>query len=129
MAEVDPFATATDTYSIVVAGSMNPAIHHPAWYKAIGALSDEELQTTGAVVHVGSVPPAQFSAGAAICTPAISQFTAGRIRIACIVGQTWTIVTTDQNLWARIRDVAISVFEALGHTPVSAYGLNFTFHR
>jgi hypothetical protein len=50
----DPFAAATETYPIVVAGVMNPAIHHPAWYKAMGALSDKELQSTGAIVHSGS---------------------------------------------------------------------------
>jgi hypothetical protein len=128
MTEADPFATATDTYSIVVAGNMNPAIHHPAWYKTIEALSEKELQSTNAVIPEGSAPMAQSPSRATICTPAVSQFTAGRIRVTCI-SQNWTIATTDRDLWIRIRDVAISVFEALGHTPVSAYGLNFMFHR
>src|SRR5258708_30193597 len=75
-----------------------------------------------------SRPPLESSLGETICTPAISQFTADRMRVACI-GQNWTIATTDRDLWTKVRDVAISVFEALGHTPVSAYGLNFMFHR
>ena len=63
-----------------------------------------------------------------ICTPAFAQFTAGKLRITCIE-QNWTISTYEQSLLPRIRDVASSVFEALAHTPVSAYGLNFNFHR
>jgi hypothetical protein len=50
------------------------------------------------------------------------------LRITCIE-RNWTISTYEQSLLGRLREVASLVFEALGHTPVSAYGLNFTFHR
>jgi hypothetical protein len=134
MAEADPFASVDNTYSIVVAGNMNPTIHHPAWYKFIKALSDEEFASTGAgggvpepFVKPGE-PESPITPGVIVCTPAFSQFTAGRIRVVC-VEQTWTIATPDLKLWDRIRDIAVAVFEALGHTPVAAYGLNFAFHR
>jgi hypothetical protein len=107
---------------------MNPAIHHPAWYMAIKALSENDLESTNAVTQGGSAPPIQPAPGATICTPAISQFTAGRIRITC-VAQNWTIATPDRESWAKVRDVAISVFDALGHTPVAAFGINCTFQR
>jgi hypothetical protein len=95
MLEADPFATANDGYFIVVAGNMNPAIHHPGFYKLIGVLSDDELAGTGVVPGKSSAPePAPpgaaggllraFSgANTTICTPALAQFTAGKIRIAC----------------------------------------------
>ena len=40
MPEQDPFLTANESISIVVAGVMNPSIHHPAWYKLVGILTD-----------------------------------------------------------------------------------------
>ncbi len=138
MAEIDPFVSANTGYSIVIAGSMNPAIHHPAWYRLNKALSEEELASTGALGEnrqgVGETSVAQWvlsqgsPTNATICTPAFSQFTAGKIRIACIQ-QSWTITTIDRSLFVRIREVASAVFDILTHTPISAYGLNFNFHR
>ena len=138
MAEVDLFVSADTGYSIFIAGSMNPAIHHPAWYRLNKALSEEELRSTAALgdsqqrVDESSVPQWVLSEGsptnATICTPAFSQFTAGKIRIAC-VQQSWTITTLDRTLFVRIREVASAVFEILTHTPVAAYGFNFNFHR
>lgn len=124
MAETDPFVSSPEIYSIVVAGAMNPAIHHPAWYKSIGALKDEEASL--------ALPssPLQIAEQwlATICTPQVAQFTVGRIRVVCIQ-QSWTIVTTDSDLVVRILGIASCVFRALGHTPVSAYGLNVASHR
>ncbi len=138
MPEADPFVSASDGYFIVVAGNMNPAIHHPAWYKLIGALSDEELAASGladgrAQAPVGVPAPDRgqlrtITGMTTICTPAFAQFTAGKLRITCFE-QSWTITTYEQSLFSRIRDVASIVFGALAHTPVSAYGLNFNFHR
>ncbi len=139
MPEADPFASANEAYFIVVAGNMNPAIHHPAWYKVIGALSDEELASFGLAGGQAQAPvdmpiPEReqglrpITDTMTICTPTFAQFTAGKLRITCLE-QSWTISTYDQSFLPRIRDVASSVFEALAHTPVSAYGLNFNFHR
>jgi hypothetical protein len=136
MTEVDAFASATDGYTIVVAGNLNPAIHHPAWYKAIGVLSDEELSGAlagalqkagdGKIPIIGSL--GTMSEGEPICSPLFAQFTVGRMRLICIP-QNWTIATYDQALISRIVEITIAVFEALPQTPVSAYGLNFNFHR
>jgi len=139
MAEADPFAAANEAYTIVIAGHMNPAIHHPAWYKLINALSQDELASTVALDESRQLTEEAFltkgpglrpstGAGVTICTPPFAQFTAGKMRITCI-DESWTITTPDQNLFVRIRDIASTVFEALSHTPVSAYGLNFNFHR
>lgn len=45
------------------------------------------------------------------------------------IGPNWTISTIDRDLRTKILDVATVVFEALGHTPVLAYGLSSAFHR
>ena len=98
MAEADPFATANDAYSIVVAGNMNPAIHHPAWYKLIKALSEEELASSGGLgarrQDTAETSPTEQERGVTVTIAAVDQtirsppgfarFTAGKIRIACI---------------------------------------------
>ena len=113
MAEVDPFASANSGYFIVIAGNMNPAIHHPAWYKMVGALSEDELVSTGALGEnqqgerqtsvTNWVLSPSLPTNLTVCTAAFSQFTAGKIRIACLP-QHWTITTINRNLFIRIRD-------------------------
>src|ERR1700723_932205 len=96
MPDSDPFASARDQYSIVVVGNMNPAIHHPGWYKAIGAMSDEEVELALAPLPGPSAPTSgaerqgqtvfrQLSGPMrTVVTPALAQFTAGSIRVTCI---------------------------------------------
>jgi hypothetical protein len=132
MPETDPFATANEAYSIAVAGAMNPAIHHPTWYKIIGALSESEV----AEAMAQKAPPlpgpgqgyATITSAVTMFMPGFAQFTAGKVRITC-VEQSWTIWTHDRALLSRCCEIASSVFEALEHTPVTAYGLNFIYHR
>lgn len=133
MPNEDPFVGGTEGYSLVITGNMNPAIHHPIWYKDIGALTDAELAETGAIppktaMDSGSAKP-QGSAAVAqiICTGVLSQFTSGKIRIICLP-QTYTISTIDRGLLPRMREVASLVFQVLTHTPVTAYGFNFNVH-
>jgi len=141
MPETDPFQSADSGYSITVAGNMNPAIHHPAWYKIIGALSDVEIAASGAVGDVKPVPeptePSDIVQGGLfvpsptsgpVLTPAFTAFTAGKLRIVC-VQQNWTISTYERETFTRACEVACNVFAALPQTPVSAYGFNFNFHR
>src|ERR1700730_15435321 len=102
MPETDPFSSADNGYAIVVAGSMNPAIHHPAWYKLIGALSDEELidsgVTKGGAQAAPETPTERMVVFRAIArttpvsTAQFAQFTAGKLRIICLP-QSWTIAT------------------------------------
>src|SRR5579863_4907543 len=120
MSEADSFSSPIDLISIVVAGNMNPAIHHPAWYKVVNALSDDELGSTVLTGGKESKPQFPLVPGAVmgqaingpICTPALSQFTAGAIRIVCIE-PSWTISTYKDALLGRIREVATSVFDVL----------------
>lgn len=101
----------TNVFSIVVTGHMNPAIHHPAWYRQLGVLTDAEVAES--IGNEGFV-----------VLPQLAQFIVGSITIACIP-QRWDIRTTDEEQLDRILDIAIKTHKALDHTPVSAFGLNF----
>jgi hypothetical protein len=128
MAEIDPFAASDELYSVVIVGSMNPAIHHPRWYLAAGLLSEGEV--TEAESHGrGAVEEEQDAGSSALwCTENYSQFTAGAFRVVCFQ-QNWTIMTIDRASFERARDVCAGVFKTLHHTPISAYGFNFAFHE
>jgi hypothetical protein len=128
MAEtVDLFATSDNLYSIVVAGNMNPAIHHPRWYVETQLLSEDEANQAMAkfpgIETMNEVP-----AGALICSNVMSQFTFSDLRITCLENN-WTILATSKDSYERSKRIAVGVFKVLHHTPVGAYGFNFSFHR
>lgn len=128
MAETDPFASSDNLYSIAVLGSMNPAIHHPRWYLATKLLSEPEVSEAEALVQVPGGPTGEVGPSALMCSGVLSQFTFGAFRIMCLQ-QSWNITTTERSSFERARHICSGVFDALPHTPVSAYGLNFAFHR
>jgi len=100
-------------YSVVVVGAMNPAIHHPQWYEAVGMLTAEEAQ-------------AAVRSGALVIVPQLAQFQAAALQIQCSPAG-WQISTADQQQCGRIIDVAAMTFARLAETPISAYGLNARF--
>jgi hypothetical protein len=101
--------------NVVVLGQMNPAIHHPAWYKFVKVLSDEEEK---------EALKKQF-----VFVPQMAQFKTGSLQFYCDL-QRWQVSTTDPAQFERILKIAGLVFdEHLPHTPVNAMGLNFLFHR
>jgi hypothetical protein len=129
MAEVDPFATSDDGYSLGVYGAMNPAIHHPRWYLTIGVLNQAEVdEAEGRASLASQTADGSTQASSLVCTPLSSQFTVRTLRVICFQNQ-WWIATTDAASLARMRDICDAVFKALPHTPVSAFTFNFAFHR
>lgn len=100
-------------YSVVVVGAMNPAIHHPQWYEAVGMLTAEEAQDAA-------------RGGALVIVPQVAQFQAAGLQIQCTPAR-WQITTWDQQQRTRIVDIAGMTFQRLGETPISAYGLNARF--
>lgn len=126
---IDRFAASDKTFSIVVIGAMNPAIHHPAWYQSIGLISEDECSSavgTSKRRQTGTV--LSYSTEEAVCTPVFSQFTAGPIRVACIP-ENWSVTTIERGMLNRAEHICLKVFEALKHTPVSSFALNFLFHK
>lgn len=100
--------------AVVVKGAMNPAIHHPSWYKVaeilVPELADEALQ------------------GDFVFVPPLSQFTAGKFQVLC-QNDRWQITLADLDDFAEGIEIAARVFDdALHETPLTAAGLNFHFH-
>lgn len=104
-----------DYYSIVIAGEMNPAIHHPAWYQRLGLVSDADLQH--AIASEGFV-----------CTPVVAQFDLPSMGVVCHPDR-WEIATQDPDELVRALSIAIAVYEALPHTPIEGFAFDFSFHR
>lgn len=104
-----------DLYSIVVAGSMNPALHHPGWYKSQNFIDQQEQDSA-------------VTAQPLVTTPQFSNFVAPEFTIVCLPDR-WEIQTAKSQAMDRILSVACAVFEALKHTPVGAYGFNFITNR
>ncbi len=104
-----------DSYSIVVVGAMNPAIHHHSWYLLTEILTPEEAETAS-------------KGGALLCTAQVAQFAFGPLTITCEPNR-WQIITEDQGALSRAVEIAEKTFRVLNHTPVSAFGFNFMHHR
>jgi hypothetical protein len=107
-------AEPAELFGIVVVGNMNPRIHHPAWYEAVGILSSEE---------------SFFDKDRPLtCTPMFSQFQLADFAVSCSEVR-WEIQTQDPKKLERILDFTGRAFDVLKHTPITAFGLNFHFVR
>lgn len=104
-----------DLYTIVVVGTMNPAIHHPLWYEAAHLIDQTERES--AMESPGLVNSRE-----------ISQFAAPGYSILCLP-ERWEIRTASADLLERLLVLACGVFDALPHTPVKAFGFNFHVNR
>jgi hypothetical protein len=96
-------------YTIAVGGAMNPAIHHPLWYKTIGAIDEAEYE-------------ASIKTPFNTTTQLLSQlrFANSRLAIQCQPNE-WTIQGFDEVSWPKMVTIASLVFEKLNETPVSSY--------
>jgi hypothetical protein len=106
---------AEDSYLIVVAGAMNPAIHHPSWYEIAGILSNDEVAKAN-------------ESGVVVVSPQVASFNVGQISITCIPAR-WQIQATSEGDFQKTAEVAERTFKVLYHTPISAFGINFMHHR
>jgi hypothetical protein len=108
----DP-AIPRNAYSVLVAGLMNPSIHHPQWYRLIGAIDDDELN-------------ASLKGGTSGTTPFASrlQFGSPSLTVTC-QPNLWMIQSTEDSSWMRMLTVASLVF-AKAKNPtmtMTAFGL------
>ncbi len=108
-------AAESELFSIVVLAKMIPTLHHPRWYQEVGAI--DELAAESAA-----------KSGKLVCIPPLTQFSVMGFTIAC-AEERWQIQTENGDASQKILRVAKIVFEQLHHTPVSAFGFNFGFHR
>ncbi len=104
-----------DFFSIVVLGAMNPAIHHPAWYRLTNILTEGESERAEA-------------GGTVVVTQQISQFSGDSFTIVCEPAR-WQVQTREETQLERLKEITERTFEKLDQTPLSAFGFNFTYHR
>src|SRR5258708_407316 len=100
-------------FSIVALGPMNPRLHHPLWYKVIGAISEDEQAAALAAPNLVVLPP-------------LSRFEVSGITIGCQENR-WEISTEQSSLRSRIKDIACLVFQKLFETPIQLFGFNNNF--
>jgi hypothetical protein len=127
---IDTYASSDNLYSIVVVGNMNPAIHHPRWYKDIGILDEKEVTEAEERPSTGSdnLNDTSGARGNLVVSQFATQFTTRSLRIVCNA-QSWSVLTVDEGKLEKCLNLASAVFKELDSTPVSAYGFNFNHHR
>lgn len=103
------------TISLVVTGAMNPRIHHPSWYRAIGAISKDAEQLA-------------LNDSELIVMEDGAQFKTAEYRIGCAPDR-WVIGTSEKGVEEGFVQMVRIVFdEYLRETPVHAFGLNKIMH-
>ncbi|MFA7388144.1 MAG: hypothetical protein WCZ87_10830, partial [Thiohalobacteraceae bacterium] len=94
--------------SIVVTGSFNPAIFHPSWFVRMGIVGANDIDEEALeFVHKELSKFPLFNGG-------MLEVTTDRLQVS----------TRDIPSFEAVRDLAISIFTHLGHTPVTNVGIN-----
>ncbi len=96
-----------DTASIVLIGSFNPGIFHPAWFREQGLLPEVEIKD--AVIE--------------LINNDIALFTAAWLRIE-ITGDKFVALTEDESKFDPLCDLVIGAFRLLDQTPIHMIGMN-----
>jgi hypothetical protein len=93
--------------SIVIMGSFNPAIFRPSWFIQNGMVGPGDIDES----------KAEF------VTPEIARFRFAMGLIE-VVSNRFLITTKDPGSFGRLRDLVVSIFTTLSHTPVQLLGMN-----
>lgn len=100
--------------SIVVLGTMTPAVHSPLWYQLLGAISEAEAKA--ATEAKGFVLVSQF---ARFDTPS-------GIVVTCTEDR-WEVAAVKEEARPKLIEVACAMLGKLTELPVSSYGFNNHF--
>ncbi len=102
-------------FSVVAVGPMNPRLHHPLWYRLIGAISEEEEAAAVASSNLILIQPlGRF------------ELAASGITVQCQESR-WEVIATQPSQRERIKDIASIVFKKLYETPITIFGFNNNF--
>jgi hypothetical protein len=95
---------------VLVAGTMNPSIHHPQLYHALGLIDAAELAAS--LKNEGNVT-----------TPMVSrlQFGSPPLVVTCVSNQ-WSIQSTEEGSWTRMLRTASLIFAKNQEPTITAYG-------
>ena len=111
---INPVLTSLEGCQIQITGAMNAAIHHPAWYRLVGLISEHEYESAinGRPASGPISSSFLFRAGEIQCQP-----------------QAWTVSTAQLEDLSPIVTMAAKLFDnLLPHTPIQAYSIAFFFH-
>jgi hypothetical protein len=97
--------------SIVLLGSFNPAIFHPAWFQSHELIRTQEAE----------------SAQLDITHPEVSSFSTDWFKVSVFVKR-FVAETADAHHFEPLRDLVLGIFKLLEHTPASKMGLNRDMH-
>ncbi len=97
--------------SIVLVGSFNPKIFHPAWFAAQKLIREKEAE----------------EANIELITPAVAKFSLDWMRLQVIQEQ-FVIETIQEPYYEILRDLIVGTFSLLNHTPVTMLGINTQQH-
>jgi hypothetical protein len=102
-----------DGAGIVLVGSFNPAIFQPSWFASKQLLRETDAQ---------NVPKDQL-----LVTSELTTFSAGWLRLE-VRPDRFSASTTDPSQYLALRDLTLSTFALLEHTPFGKMGLNTHTH-
>jgi hypothetical protein len=102
--------------SIVLVGAFNPRIFQPAWLGEHGLLRPEEVEAAATSSDKDYVIAREFA-----------QFTAGWLDLQ-VTEQRFSAQTADPAQYNPLRDLVLSTFRLLEHTPFDQMGLNRLMH-
>lgn len=108
---MEPDTPELESTDIVMVGSFNPGIFHPAWLSSRGLLPE------------GDAEEAQIN----IVTPDVSQFSTEWLTVEVLAGRL-RLATNLPPYYPSLRDLALGVLRLLPQTPISAIGFNYLAH-
>jgi hypothetical protein len=107
----NPSAPDVHGASIVLLGSFNPAIFHPAWFHRHGLVSDEEHD----------------AASIQVILPDFARFSFGWLDVTVTLDR-FEVSSAEPENFNLLRDIVIGTFRILQHTPIRAIGVNRNQH-
>ncbi|MEM6738058.1 MAG: hypothetical protein AAF620_18515 [Bacteroidota bacterium] len=108
---MNPEKIELERLSIVLIGSFNPKIFHPAWLSANGLIRSSEAETAEKMFIHNNVSVFELDWMSINVTP-----------------DRFTINTLQPAYYEIVRDLVSGMFEILEHTPMTAMGVNFESH-
>lgn len=103
----DSVAVLLDRMAIVMAGSFNPSIFHTSWFAKNGILRDVEAD----------------GADVLMVNPQLAHFRAEWLEVQ-VTRERFLALSRNGGYEEPLRDLVVSTFTLLSHTPVKALGIN-----
>lgn len=97
--------------NVVLVGSFNPKIFHPAWFASQQLIRKKEAE----------------DANIEVITPAVAKFNLEWMRLQVIQEQ-FVVETEQEPYYEMVRDLIIGAFNLLNHTPINMLGINTQQH-